>query len=145
MDDHDSDTSLWDMLGISPQDATPPLDDNVWDTVLHAALDPSAPEADDSIVPVHDDQASAVDTTWTDDAAAGADHHTGDDHDLGGLLHDLGWDSHDLGPLDHDHDPGHHDLGHPDGGHPDLGGNFGDDHGHDGHPDLGGGFEHLGG
>ncbi|MDG3009242.1 hypothetical protein G4X40_03675 [Rhodococcus sp. D2-41] len=151
MDDHDSDASLWEMLQISREDALPPLDDDVWEAVLGAALDPEAPEADDTLVPLHDDEHGIVDPGWGGDhdaAAAGADDAH---HDLGGLLHDPGADPHDLGSLDHHHhdlvghDPGHQDFGHPDpGGHD--GGSAHDGFGGDGfggdHPDLGG-FDHL--
>lgn len=142
MDDHDGDASLWEMLQISREDALPPLDDSMWDTVLQAALDPEAPEADNTLVPIHDDQHGIIDPAWGNDhdAAAGGDE---EHHDLAGLLHDAGAGSHDLGSLDHqDHEFGHHDLSE----HHDLGGHdaghhedgFGQDH-----PDLGG-FDHLG-
>ncbi|WP_255450537.1 hypothetical protein [Skermania sp. ID1734] len=125
MGEPDSDPSLWEMLGIPRDSVLPELDDDAWDRVVHAAVDPAAPEVDDTLVPVHDPADDPA--SWSGDDLT--DHASLDAHDAGGHhdgIGDLGWADdtghqhdhgvHDHGVHDHDaHDQGDHDPGHDSG------------------------------
>lgn len=93
MDDAES-TSLWDELGVSADELTPPMPEHLWDAAIAAAIDPDTPPLDSGLVP------------YSDDATTGADSVAGDlgfpDTDVPGGSHDSGGPFDDAGSFDDD-------------------------------------------
>lgn len=106
-DHDDTDTSLWEMLGIPRDDESAAVTDDAWAQMLAVAFDPDTPAADPDLVPVMTDGLDIPDDTdgglydaYAGDLDGGDAHpdldHLADLHDPHSTNHtDLGHDHHD--------------------------------------------------
>ncbi|MCK0089555.1 hypothetical protein HCA61_09540 [Rhodococcus sp. HNM0563] len=88
----DSDVSLWEALGLSPDSALEPVPDDVWDGAVGAAVDPDAAIAPSGLVPDDASVAAGDDIVLDDDDIVLGGTDSGPEDETSDVYSDSGTD-----------------------------------------------------